>query len=177
MEKKHKIPRIILATIILSIISIALFIISLTTSLTLVKNTEKYIDEIGLVEYKKEVEEKIDNAEAYYLSLDRNIKLDKRVKNIDTLKSAKYNYTRLALKNAIVSYNRRLVDSVSDEEIKLYVNEAYKVLSKYFSEEEFINIEGYNEFKPLLDIYKEESKEENNNQDKNENNDEDIEIC
>ena len=107
----------------------------------------------------------------------RNIKLDKRVKNIDTLKSAKYNYTRLALKNAIVTYNRRLVDSVSDEEIKLYVNEAYKVLSKYFSEEEFINIEGYNEFKPLLDIYKEESKEENNNQDKNENNDEDIEIC
>ncbi len=165
MDKK-KLPNILIVTITLSIISILLLIISIVTSVATVKRTEKSIEGIGVVSFDLETEEKIDLASSYYSKLDKNISLDKNVSNKNELDEAIYNYVRLGLKKALVSYNRRFVDNISEENIKIYVNEAYDKLKKYYKEDSFETIEGYGEYKALLDIYKEETPKEekvNNN--------------
>ena len=127
-----------------------------------IKRTEKAISSIGKVSYVEEIEEKIDKAIEYYDKLDTNIGLNKKVNNKKELDEAKYNYVRLGIKKAVVSYNRRYADEISDEDLKIFVNEAYSKLKKYFKEDEYEDIEGYDDFKPILDIYKEEEKESNN---------------
>ena len=127
-----------------------------------IKRTEKAISNIGKVSYVEEIEEKIDKEIEYYDKLDTNIGLNKKVNNKKELDEAKYNYVRLGIKKAVVSYNRRYADEISDEDLKIFVNEAYSKLKKYFKEDEYEDIEGYDDFKPILDIYKEEEKESNN---------------
>lgn len=176
MDKK-KLPTIVKLTIVLSIISIILLIITISTSIIKVKRVEDKINQIGVVKLDLESESRIDEALNLYLSLDTNINLDKRVGNKELLDSAIYEYTRLAIKKANVSYNRRIVDSISDETLVIYVTSAYNILDKYYEESEYINIEGYTDFKNLLDVYKKDTKEENNNIENESSSDEEIEIC
>ena len=162
MENKKKFPRILIVTIIISSFAIIFLTISIITSILSIKRTEKAISNIGKVSYVEEIEEKIDKAIEYYDKLDTNIGLNKKVNNKKELDEAKYNYVRLGIKKAVVSYNRRYADEISDEDLKIFVNEAYSKLKKYFKEDEYEDIEGYDDFKPILDIYKEEEKESNN---------------
>ena len=162
MENKQKFPRILIVTIIISSFAIIFLTISIITSILSIKRTEKAISNIGKVSYVEEIEEKIDKAIEYYDKLDTNIGLNKKVNNKKELDEAKYNYVRLGIKKAVVSYNRRYADEISDEDLKIFVNEAYSKLKKYFKEDEYEDIEGYDDFKPILDIYKEEEKESNN---------------
>lgn len=162
MKTKKKLPPIIILTIITSSLVLIFLTISIITSVLLVKRCEHAIEDIGDVTYTLEVEEKIDLANNYYKKLDTNISLDERVYNKEDLINAKYNYVRLAIKKANVSYSRRIVDGITEEEIKTNVNSANKILEKYFQKDEFETIEGYNDFKALLDIYKEEEKNNNN---------------
>lgn len=165
MDNKKKLPKLLIITIILSISSVLLLIISILASVGTVKRTEKSIADIGNVTFTLETEEKIDLAQKYYSNLDSNIGLEKNVSNKNELDDAIYNYVRLGIKKALVSYNRRIVDNISNDEIKLYVNDAYSKLKKYYKETEFETIEGYIEYKALLDIYKEEEKDNTNNND------------
>ena len=174
-NKKIKSPLIIL-TIVFSSLIFVFLTISIITSVLLVKRCEDAIADIGEIKLEVDVENKIDQAEDYYSKLDTNISLDKRVNNIETLKNAKYNYVRLAIKKANVSYSRRVVDNISEEDIKKYVNNANQVLEKYFTTDEYENIEGYKDFKGLLDIYKEE-KSSDGNQTAPESQAEEPEIC
>lgn len=176
-NKKKKLPNILKLTIVLAIISIFLLIISIVTSTLNVKRTEEAINNIGNVSFDLSSEEKIDLASNYYSKLDTNINLEKNVSNKDELDLAIYNYVRLGLKKAIVSYNRRIADNIDEETIKLYVNEAYLKLKKYYKEEAYQTIEGYSEYKALLDIYKEEEKENNNNTNTTPAPAEEPEIC
>ena len=177
MKNKKRIPSIGIAAIIVGCISIILLAISIITSVISVKRTEDAISNIGSVTYTVEIEEKIDKAVEYYNKLDKNIGLDDRVSNKKDLDAAIYNYVRLGIKKAIYSYNRRFADNIAEEDIKLYVNQAYDSLVKYFEESEYEGIEGYSDFVPLLEIYQE--KKENTNTDSNtSNNDaEEPEIC
>lgn len=176
MKSKRKLPPIIILTIITSSLVVLFLTISIITSVLLVKRCEHAIEDIGDVTYNAEVEEKIDLANGYYNKLDKNISLDERVYNKDDLANAKYNYVRLAIKKALVSYNRRIVDKISEDEIKENVNSANKALEKYYVKDNFEAIEGYNEFKALLEIYKEEEKT-NNNSSSSEPKAEEPEIC
>lgn len=156
METKKKKSPIFKLTIIVSSFAVIFLTISIITSVLLVKRCENAINDIGEVKLEEEIENKIDKARAYYLKLDTNISLNERVNNIEDLNKAKYNYVRLAIKKANVAYSRRIADSISEDELKKLVNNAYALLEKYFKENEFENIEGYKDFKGLLDIYKEE---------------------
>lgn len=177
MDNKKKLPKIIVVTIVLSIASFLLLIISILTNVGTVKRAENAIANIGTVTFEAETEEKIDIAKNYYANLDTNIGLEKNVSNKDELYDAIYNYVRLGIKKAVVSYNRRIVDNVSEADIKIYVNNAYTKLKKYYEEKDFENIEGYSEFKALLDVYKEEEKESNNTINPNPGTTEEPEIC
>ena len=175
--KIKKIPKIILVTIILSIFMITFLIISIVTSVELVKRCENSISNIGVVELNQETEEKIDKALGYYNKLDTNISLDKKVSNKEELDNSINEYVRLALKKAIVADNRKIADNISEEEISQLVNNANGILKKYIKEENYNNISGYSEFKPLVDKY---VKEEINNSNKNTSNSESAEepeIC
>lgn len=159
MKKKKRISNILIFTIVLSSLAIIFLTISIITSYFLVKRTEDAIKDIGKVTYSAEIEKKIDIANDYYLKLDTNISLNEKVENKEELETAIYNYVRLAIKDSIVSYERRVIDQITDVEIKKKVNLAYDKLKKYYKEDVFETVEGYKEFKPLLDIYKEETKE------------------
>lgn len=177
MEKKKRLPKIIILTIILASLSVIFLTISIVTSYLNVKRTKDAIGEIGVIKYNAETESKIDLANEYYLKLDTNIGLDKQIDNISVLNDAKYNYVRLALKDSVVSYNRRVTDNVSEETLKAKVNLAYDKLKKYYKESEFDSIEGYkNDFKPLLDIYKKEDVKDNTSASTN-TDAEEPEIC
>lgn len=176
MDNKKKLPKILIVTIALSITSLLLLVISILTSYGTVKRAENAITNIGTVSFNQESEEKIDQAKNYYSNLDKNIGLENNVSNKNELDDAIYNYVRLGIKKAVFSYNRRIVDNISDDEIKLYVNEAYLKLKKYYKEDEFEQIEGYNEYQPLLEKYKEE-KQDNNNQNTTPAPAEEPEIC
>lgn len=177
MEKKKRLPKIIILTIVLASLSIVFLTISIVTSIINVKRTKDAINDIGTVKYDNDVEAKIDLAYEYYLKLDTNINLDKQVDNINVLNDAKYNYVRLALKDSVVSYNRRVTDNISEEVLSNKINKAYEKLKKYYKETEFDSIEGYkNDFKPLLDIYKKEEVKDNNSVPANSDTEE-PEIC
>ena len=159
----HKLPKIIIATIIASSVSLVLLFISILTAVLNVKRVENSINEIGHVTYTEESEAKIDLALNYYEKLDVNINLNNNVSNINILNDAKYDYVRLAIKKAIVLNERKIADNVTVEEIILAVNEANLKLKKYYKESEFESITGYQEFKYLLDEYGTEEKEETSN--------------
>ena len=174
--KTKRIPKIIKVTILLFSVSILLLVISILAGVGSVKRAENAIKDMGTPTLSLQTEEKIDKALDYFNRLDKNIGLNKNVSNKNDLDDAIINYARLAIKKSTVSYNRRIADNISDEDIKLSVNEAYQILKKYFIESDFEKIEGYSEYKPLLEIYKEEQKEDvNNNTDSN--NVEEPEIC
>ena len=150
---KHKLPKIAVATIILSSISLVLLFISILTAVLNVKRVEDSISNIGTVAYTLESENKIDEVVYLYQKLDTNINLDKNVSNIDLLDKAKFDYVRLAIKKAIVLNERKVADNVSKEEITLAVNEASSKLKKYYKESEFETITGYSDFKYLVEEY------------------------
>lgn len=176
MENKKRKSPILILTIIFSSFIVIFLTISIITSVLLVKRCENAINEIGEVKLEEEIENKIDKAEEYYTKLDTNISLNERVYNSENLKNAKYNYVRLAIKKANVSYSRRIVDKISEADIKKLVNSANNILEKYFKADQYEEIEGYKDFKSLLDIYKEE-KDSGGNQQTPEAPAEEPEIC
>ena len=155
----NKLPKILIVTIVTSIISLALLFISILTAVLNVKRVEESINNIGNVSYTFEVENKIDNAITLYHKLDTNIKLNEKVSNIGVLNDAKYEYVRIAIKKALVLNERKVADNVSEEEISKAVNEANLKLKKYYEESEYENISGYKDFKYLLDEYGIQEKE------------------
>ena len=176
MENKKRLSPILILTIVFSSFAIVFLTISIITSVLLVKRCEDAIRDIGEIKLDVEIENNIDKAEEYYTKLDTNINLPDKVNNKEDLKNAKYNYVRLSIKKANVSYSRRVVDNISEDEIKKLVNSANTILVKYFKPEEFEQMEGYNDFKGLLDIYKEE-KSSDGNQTAPESQAEEPEIC
>ena len=95
---KKKLSNRSIFMIVLSSFALVFLGLSIITSIININNTKKAIDKIGEVTYSIEVEEKIDNAIEKYEKLDRNIGLNKKVSNVDTLEDAKFNYVRLAIK-------------------------------------------------------------------------------
>lgn len=174
---KKKLSNRSILIIVLSSFAIIFLGLSIITSIVNINNTKKAIDKIGEVTYSIEVEEKIDNAIEKYEKLDRNIGLNKKVSNVDTLEDAKFNYVRLAIKKAIVLDNRKVADEITNEEITLAVNEAITKLEKYYKENEYETITGYSEFKYLIEKYG-TNNETNNTQNNTPNSgEEEIEIC
>ena len=176
--KKNKLSNRTILIIALTSFAILFLSLSIITSVVKVNRTKKSIDNIGEVSLSIETEEKIDKAIVYYDKLDRNIGLEKRVKNISTLDDAKTNYVRLAIKKAIVLDNRKVADGITNEEITLAVNEATEKLEKYFNVDSYETITGYSEFKFLQEKYGTKNEESNNgNSNGNQNSEEEIEIC
>ena len=174
---KKKLSNRSILIIVLSSFALVFLGLSIITSIININNTKKAIDKIGEVTYSIEVEEKIDNAIEKYEKLDRNIGLNKKVSNVDTLEDAKFNYVRLAIKKAIVLDNRKVADGITNEEITLAVNEATTKLEKYYKEDEYETITGYNDFKFLQEKYGTKEESNNQNSNSNQNNNEEIEIC
>ena len=174
---KKKLSNRSILIIVLSSFAVIFLGLSIITSIVNVNNAKKAIDKIGEVKYSIETEERIDNAIEKYEKLDRNIGLNKKVSNVDTLEDAKFNYVRLAIKKAIVLDNRKVADGITNEEIALAVNEAVTKLEKYYEEDEYETITGYLEFKFLEEKYG--TKNDTNNTQNNTPNsgEEEIEIC
>ena len=165
--KTKKLNNTAVLTIILSSVALVFLLLSIIAGKLNVDRCKKSINEIGEVTYSSETEEKIDLAQEYYDKLDRNIGLEKRIKNKEILDEAKFNYVRLALKKAIVLNKRKIADGVTDEEISLQVNESKIKLEKYYEESEFETITGYSEFAILVEKY---GTKENNSENTSTNN-------
>ena len=176
--KKNKLTNRTILIIALTSFAILFLSLSIITSVVKINRTKKSIDNIGEVSLSIETEEKIDQAIIYYDKLDRNIGLEKKVKNASKLDEAKTDYVRLAIKKAIVLDNRKVADGITNEEITLAVNEATEKLEKYFSESSYETITGYSDFKFLQDKYGTKNEESSSNANTNNNSSsEEIEIC
>ena len=110
--KKNKLTNRTILIIALTSFAILFLSLSIITSVIKVNRTKKSIDNIGDVSLSIETEEKIDQAIVYYDKLDRNIGLEKKVKNANKLDEAKTDYVRLAIKRAIVLDNRKVADGI-----------------------------------------------------------------
>ena len=177
METKKKLPKILIVTFVVSAFLITFLALSIASSIGLVRRCENAINNIGEVSVDDAFEERLDKAIEYYSSLDKNIRLDKNVKNVSVLEDTKVEYVRLAIKKANVAYRTRIKNGTSDEELSEIVTFAKEKLEKYFDEEEYESIDGYQEFELLIDKYAQSEETNTNNGGASQGPVEEPEIC
>lgn len=178
----NKLSNTVKIVIILTTFAIVFLGLSIGSAFYSVDRTIKAINSIDKVVYNLETENKIDTAIEYYEKLDRNLKLEKRINNYQTLELAKKEFVRLTIKNAIVSDQRKVADNLTDEDIVLYILEVDKKAEKYLNSGELEEIENYGDLLLLKDKYSSlldntSSNNSNDSDSNNKDNSTEIEIC
>lgn len=125
--------------IILSVLLAIFFSLAVTSSVLSVDRTVRAIEEIGEVEYSDEAGDKIDKANFYYDSLDKNIGLEKRIHNAQKLFNAKTEYVRLAVKRAYLADKQ----GMDEETVKEFTADAREAFKRYFKDGEEEGISNY----------------------------------
>lgn len=138
-------------------------------------NAKHAINEIGKVEYKESCQKKIDYAVKVSDKLEGNIgdslafkKFVETSTGKKTLDNAKKKYTRLAIRTAKVSDERKEIEGYSEDDIRNLVKKARIIVDTYYPEESYPDKTIYNELKSLETQYDEDSKiNENKKEEKN----------
>ena len=125
--------------IILSVLLAIFFSLAVTSSVLSVDRTVRTIEEIGEVEYSDEAGDKIDKANFYYNTLDKNIGLEKRIHNAQKLFNAKTEYVRLAVKRAYLADKQ----GMDEETVKEFTADAREAFKRYFKDGEEESVSNY----------------------------------
>ncbi len=149
MADKTKTSTAIKFTIILLILAVVFLVLSIVSANLSVSRTVNAIDTIGTVEFSNDSKGKIDLALKYYGELDTNLSLQSKVTNADELTAAKFEYVRLAIKNAY------LADKNGGDEatIKEYIELARKSFDEYCSTGKCKNVSNYDDLTSLESKY------------------------
>lgn len=136
-------------TIILSFFAVLFLALSITSAVYSVDRTTAAIDSIGTVEYSEASKEKIDLAQNYYNKLDRNIGLDEKITNADSLTDAKVEYVRLGIKRAYLAHKNGEDEAL----IKEYITDARLSFDEYLTEEDHGKLSNYSDLTDLEEKY------------------------
>ena len=116
--------------IIPAVIALVLGGLVLASSQYSVNRITESIDAIGKVTYSGESRKLIDAADERIAGLDPNLHLDRRIGNLDTLKSAKVTY----VEQAIIRMYRAIRDKQDETVIREYYADAEEAFSHYLTE-------------------------------------------
>jgi hypothetical protein len=182
MKKLTLTVKIVIA---LGVLAVIFFGLSIGAAFASPYRARKAIESIGVVTYTDESKEKIDNAIEYYNDIGKNTlgesalvgtiytNANKSEELENTLNEAKRAYTNLAIKNAIVSENRKYVEGYSYDDLVEIFAYARSVIDDYFKGS--TDFENYEEFANLEKKYAVQS--DGNEDDSNNSSDEEIELC
>lgn len=173
-SKKNKLSITLKLTIILAVLAFVFFFLALASSLYSVNRTKDAIDAIGDAEYTAESKQKIDAANAYYNSLDKNLNLQNSIDNADKLEQAKLEYVTQALWALHLADEGN--DGANDAAVKSLAEETRKAIDDYFAEDERGEIPNYRYLTEIETKYSGGSDNTPNPSDGEQDGD-DIELC
>jgi hypothetical protein len=180
-----KLSKTLKLVIVLSVFAVVFLALAIGAAFASPYRAEEAINSIGKVTYTAESKQKIDNAITYYNDIGKNTlgesalvgkaykEANKNEELEKTLEEAKRAYTNLAIKNAIVSENRKYVENYTTEDLTAIFSATRAVIDDYFPGS--TDFENYEEFA----IYEKNYVVENttNGNDTDNSSTEEVEVC
>lgn len=134
------------STVVLIVLAVVFLLLSVVSTRYSVSRTITAIDQIGEMKLDNGSMERFEEAAEYYMSLDPNQDLEKKITNKDVYEEAKLNYARLMIKSA------SLADKKQDGAAEA-VTAAREAIDTYISADEVWNIENYQDLLDLESVY------------------------
>ena len=107
------------------------------------------IEAIGDVSYSEETRRLLDAADAALSSADPNLHLEEKIPNLGTLKEAKLEYVKLAIKELYISIR----DKEAEEIIRERLADAEEAFSAYLTEEDAPLLKNYADLESAREKY------------------------
>jgi hypothetical protein len=180
-----KLSKTLKLVIVLSACAVVFLALAIGAAFASPYRAEQAIKAIGDVTYTAECKQKIDDAITYYNQIGTNTlgesalvgaaykDANKNEELENTLTEAKRAYVNLAIKNAIVSENRKYVENYTTEDLTAIFASARAVIDDYFPAE--TDFENYEEFAAYEKNYVVESSSNNTVNDNSST--EEVEVC
>lgn len=134
------------STVVLIVLAVVFLLLSVVSTRFSVSRTITAIDQIGEMKLDNGSMERFEKAAEYYMSLDPNQDLEKKITNKDVYVEAKLDYARLMIKAA------SLADKKQDGAAEA-VTAAREAIDTYISADEVWDIENYQELLDLESVY------------------------
>lgn len=165
-------------------LSIGFLGLSIGSAFYTVDRSEKSIDKIGqitadgdlsLTSSQKRLDKAIDN----YEKLDRNIHLDKKVSNVETLTEKKKEFVNVSIKLAEAADLQKVKLGLSNEEVGKYIVSVDEYKKEYITDADFNELSNYSLYETLKEKYKDylTDNQQTGNTGNSGSSDEEIELC
>lgn len=180
-----KINKYVLALIITFSFAVLFLGLSIGSAIYTVERSKKSIDNIGKIVVDDDLtlttsKSKLDKAITNYEKLDRNISLDKQIKNIDKLNESKKEFVNVSIILAISVDNQKVKLELSDSDVAKYVSDISEYQKEYITEDEFKELDKYNDYLIIYEKYKDligSSSSSDSGSSSSSGGEEEIEIC
>jgi hypothetical protein len=180
-----KLSKTIKLVIVLSAFAVVFLALAIGAAFASPYRAKDAINSIGTVTFTAESKQKIDDAITYYNDIGKNTlgesalvgtaykEANKDEELEKTLEEAKRTYVNLAIKNAIVSENRKYAESYTTEDLTAIFSSTRAVIDDYFPGS--TDFENYDEFALYEKNYVTEST--SNDKDTDNSSTEEVEVC
>lgn len=180
-----KLNKYVLALIITFSFALLFLGLSIGSAIYTVERSKKSIDNIGKIVVDDDLtlttsKAKLDKAITNYEKLDRNINLDKQIKNIDKLNDSKKEFVNVSIVLAISVDNQKVKLELSDSDVAKYVSDIAEYQKAYITEDEFKELDKYDDYLIIYEKYKDligNSASSSDNSQSGSGGEEEIEIC
>ena len=179
-----KLNKYVLALIITASLAIVFLGFSIGAAFYTVNRAKTSIDEIGKITVDSDLtlnsaKERLDKAISNYDKLDRNIHLDEKIDNIETLNEKKKEFVNTSIKLAISVDNQKVKLELDDNKVGQYVKDIDDYQKAYITLDEFKGLEDYSNYLILFEKYKDviSSGASTDNSSSKEDKAEEVEIC
>lgn len=179
-----KIPKILKVTIVVSILAVVFLGLSIGSAFYSVNRSKSSIDAIGNITVDsdltlKSAKERLDKAITDYEKLDRNLKLDKKIDNIDVLYEKEREFVNVAILLANSVDQQKVKLNLTNQDVAKYILDIDQYKNSYITDDEFQSLASYETYETLKEQYKDFLAEEANNseQQSGQTDEEEIELC
>lgn len=179
-----KLNKYVLALIITASLAIIFLGFSIGSAFYTVNRAKNSIDDIGKITVDSDLtlnsaKSRLDKAISNYEKLDRNIHLEEKVDNIDTLNEKKKEFVNISIKLAISVDNQKVKLEFDDNKIGQYVKDIDDYQKAYITLDEFKALDEYDNYLIIYEKYKDviNSGNSNDNNSSKEEKAEEVEIC
>ena len=179
-----KLNKYILALIIVGSFAILFLAFSIGSAFYTVNRSINSIDEIGNITVDEDLtltsaKNRLDLAITNYDKLDRDLKLEEKVDNIELLYKAKKDFVNASILLALAIDNQKVKLGLSDNDVAKYVANIEEYQKEYITKEEFEQLADYSKYVVLSEKYADylagQTSDSGNQQQSS--NEEEIEIC
>ncbi len=154
-----KINKYVLALIISFSFILVFLGLSIARAFYTIDRTEKSINNIGKIIVDNDLtlttsKNKLDKAINYYQKLDRNLKLETKIKNIESLNESKKEFVDVSIVLAISVDNQKAKLNLSDSDVAKYVSDINEYQKAYISASDFEELNNYDKYLIIYEKYK-----------------------